>query len=157
MSELKSVDTYEIKWKNQKTLDTAVVQSLTEFLDHNMEGLLPLYLREFKRIKIYSMEHNIDIKVLRSIRNQLRTQQEIIVVRKLHFYEDKVKEKFIGLMEKLADPTTDSKQAVFNFYASLRVPPHSIIKMISDMEQYKALSPDILKYFFSTNQRSRNN
>jgi len=150
-----SVNTFEILWSNPIGMSHESIVAMTEFIDQNMEGLLPLYPREFARLKAYAIEKSVDIAIIRSIRNQLRSQKEINVMRKLHFYTDKVKEKFQVLISKLKalDPATlnlksDQKLLVLNFYSSLKVPVHAIIKIIGELDSYKELDQDVIKLLF---------
>ena len=134
-----SVETFEIVWKNHLIFERKKTYEISKFILSNMEGLMPLYSREKKRLIAYAEENGIYQNIMISLRNQLRSQKEKDMVVKFESFVDSIKDRFInGFIPRLGKET-DIRTNVLNFYSSFKIPPHFIFKTIKDLPEFIAL------------------
>lgn len=139
------VSTFQITWEDHAPYNSEDVRKMLEFIDNNIEGLLPLYPREKKRIVHYAEENNININVLLSMRNQVCGDKEYMLGGKFDRFRDKCIEKFNVLLSKIDGSNDEIWKNIINFYASIKIPPRVILDYIKDTDEYANLDEKVIE------------
>lgn len=113
-----------------------------KFIQTQMYGLLPVYDKELSKLRSYAKQHNLKLGFVLSVRNQLRIQKEIKSSH--HINTQKITDAF---RSTLLIPDLNLSN-VKDFYAKLAYGPHAIIKVITQLDEFRALDSTYQKYFF---------
>ena len=60
-----TMSTHEIIWTNKKIYNNDMINNHLNFIKNNMDGLLPLYSDEHKRLIVYGQKNNILFPTIR--------------------------------------------------------------------------------------------
>lgn len=136
---MSNIETYEIIWQNYAPYSPGNVKEIMKFVENNMEGLLSLYPREKKRLQNYSDTNDIPIEILKSMRNQLRSQKEVFF--KLgEEQRNYIMTKYDQFLEKLERIDKSNEELVMsliiNFYGSVKAPPRIVYEIIKNTNNF---------------------
>lgn len=138
-----------IHWTNRKIYDHVKIDAIMKYVEGNMNGLLPLYGNEKKRLMKYASDNNIPDHEIISIRNTIKIQKEINNSKKYSRFVKIIKQRFIDLVKNI-NPTLNSTDGleyannskIISFYKSLRLPFNMINNVIKKMPEFELLSDD---------------
>lgn len=131
--------TQKIIWTNYKIYDHQTIVKHMKFIKSNMRGLMPLCGKEKDELNNYANENNILSYEAVSLRNTIRIQKEIDSSKKIYSCVDQIKNRFLTLTVQLASDPTNHPKKIKYWLKSTRLPIGSVIKIISQMPEFKKL------------------
>ena len=139
--------TDKIVWKNYKIYNHKTIVDRIAFVESNMNGLLPLVDKEKEKLLLYTKKNNIPSYEMICLRNTIKIQKEIDRSKKIYLNIDKIKKKFIELLNDLDTSSDDQNYyKIKHFLFKTQMPVYSVLKIISLMPEFKTLGENNINH-----------
>ena len=144
--------TNKIIWPDQTGYKPNVINKRMDFVETNMDGLLPISSKEVSTLSRYAKKNNLKLYELISLRHIIRTQKEIDCHKTLCFHINLIKNKFKGLVENLTKSPNNLK-LIKQFFRNIMMPFYVLLKILQPTDEYKKLLPAHIDYIMKIKQR----
>jgi hypothetical protein len=139
----------KLVWHNNIIFNSHQMKPHIIFIKRNLCGLLPLYPEEYQILKSYAMSNKFPIKTLVSMRNTIKTQEEIYRSHIGPKSQSDLEKSFRYLVNNINTQFEQNhKYLVKKFFAANKFSVKNILKIISGFTEYKKLGHDTLKLIF---------
>ena len=119
----------KIIWQNVKSYDHKTIIQRINFVEKNMNGLLPLYGQECESLKKYSKKHNLPPYEMICLRNTIKIQKEINASKYFAQSINKILKNFTN--------TDPNSLDIVSFLKSTKMPIGHVIKILKNKELSK--------------------
>lgn len=135
-----------IEWENKKVFSESEIKSKKLFIKKNM-SLLPLFGKERKFFEDYAKDLNVDPHEIFSIRNQLKSQEEIYKTSEAVTRSSEISNAFNRLVRNSQKSNFFKLNGkILDFIRRLRLPVLAIIKIIKNSDEYIRLPDSAREY-----------
>lgn len=134
-------------WNNNRVYEPITIKERIQYVEKNMNGLLPLYGKEKIKLIDYGKKNNLLPYDIMSLRNIIKIQKEINSSKSFNANVNKIKIKFNDLIKELRQESSNNViNKIKKFLNGTKMPINYVIKIIKPLNEYRDLNYDGINF-----------